>query len=54
MLPSEYKIGDIIINGYGTVTSCRVLGYAKVILLTNDYMMEDGASSALRSDGYFT
>lgn len=50
---TEYKIGDIIINGYGTVTSCRVLGYTKVIVLMNDYMFEDGASPVLNSGGYF-
>lgn len=50
---TEYKIGDIIVNGYGTATMCRVLGIAKVITIMNDNLMEDGCTPSLYSTGLF-
>lgn len=53
MLPTtEYKIGDIIINGLGAVDTCRVVGTAKYILMQNVDMIEGGISPTLKSNGF--
>lgn len=54
ILPTtEYKIGDIIINGLGAVNICRVVGTAKFILMWNENLMEEGWNPTLNSNGYF-
>lgn len=54
ILPTtEYKIGDIIINGWGAVNMCRVVHDAKIISLMNDNMMAAELTPSLLSTGYF-
>lgn len=50
---TEYKIGDIIINGWGAVIMCRVLGTAKVIMMWNEDLIELGGTPSLHSNGFF-
>ena len=54
ILPTtEYKIGDIIINGWGAVTDCRVSGYSKTITMRNQNLSSEEMTPSLNSNGFF-
>ena len=48
ILPTtEYKIGDIIMNGYGTISALIVNGFNKNIIMFNETLDNEGVTPTL-------
>lgn len=50
---TEYKIGDIIVNGFGMVEEVSVSPYNKHIFMTSVSMSREGLTPSLSPNGYF-
>lgn len=51
---TEYKIGDIIVNGWGTITMVYVMSYSKNIMMGNQNLNDESLTPSLNSTGFFS